>query len=226
MKRFILSAVAALLAAAMAAPSFAADLARPPAYKAPIYVAPFSWSGVYVGINGGYAWTKSDWSSAATSGSTDPKGWLLGGTLGYNWQTGVWVWGLEGDIDWTNIKGSTTSGTGVCGGTGCETRNHWLATTRGRLGYAFDRWLPFITGGAAFGDVKMSPNTGLSETKTKVGWTVGAGLEYAFLGGWSAKAEYLYVDLGKSTCSAASCLIDTDVTFKANIFRLGVNYRF
>ncbi len=226
MKRFILSAVAALFAAATATPSLAADLARP-AYKAPIYVAPFSWSGFYIGINGGYGWAKSDWTSAVTSGSTDPKGWLVGGTLGYNLQTGVWVWGLEGDIDWSNIKGSTTGGTGVCSGAlGCETRNRWLATTRGRIGYAFDRWLPFITGGAAFGDVKMSPNTGLSETKTKVGWTVGGGLEYAFLSGWSAKAEYLYVDLGKSTCSAATCLVDTDVTFRANLFRLGVNYRF
>ncbi|HXD44516.1 MAG TPA: outer membrane protein [Pseudolabrys sp.] len=226
MKRLTLTAIAGLLAAAWASPSVAADMPRP-AYKAPVYVAPaFSWTGFYLGINGGYGWAKSDWSSAATSGSVDTKGWLIGGTLGYNMQTGVWVWGLEGDVDLSTIKGSTTGGTGVCGGTGCETRNRWFGTARGRIGYSFDRWLPYITGGAAFGDVKMSPNTGVSETKTKIGWTVGAGVEWAFTDHWSTKIEYLYADLGKSTCSAATCGVDTDVTFKANIVRLGVNYRF
>lgn len=224
MKRLILTACAALVAAAVALPAFAADLPRK---AAPYYVAPFSWTGFYVGLNGGYGWAKSDWSSIITSGSVSPKGWLLGGTLGYNMQTGVWVWGLEGDIDCSTIKGSTVGGTGVCGsGVGCETRNRWLATARGRVGYSFDRWLPYITGGAAFGDVKMTPNTGLSETKTKIGWTLGAGVEYAFLGAWSAKLENLYADLGKSTCSAASCGVDTDVTFKTNIVRADVNYRF
>jgi len=224
MKRFILSACAGVLAATVAMPSFAADIPRK---AAPYYVAPFSWSGFYVGINGGYGWAKSDWSSAVTAGSVDPKGWLIGGTIGYNLQTGVWVWGLEADVDLSTVKGSTAGGTGVCAGpVGCETRNRWLGTGRGRIGYSFDRFLPYLTGGVAFGDVKMSPNTGLSETKTRLGWTVGAGLEYAFMGNWSAKIEYLYVDLGKASCSAAACGISTDVTFKANVARLGVNYRF
>ena len=224
MKRFILSACAGVVAAMVAMPAFAADLPRK---AAPYYVAPFSWSGIYVGLNGGYGWGTSSWTSTATTGDTKPKGWLAGGTLGYNLQTGVWVWGLEGDIDVSTIKGATTAGTGVCAGAiGCETRNRWLATARGRIGYSLDRWLPFITGGAAFGDVKMSPNTGLSETKTKVGWTLGGGVEYAFMGPWSAKIEYLYVDLGKSSCSAATCVISTDVGFTSSIVRAGVNYRF
>lgn len=226
MRLFTKWACAGLMAAAMATPSLAADLPRP-AYKAPIYVAPFSWSGFYVGVNGGYGLATSNWSSGITTGDPKPKGWLIGGTLGYNMQTGVWVWGLEADAALSTMKGSTTGGTGVCGATpGCETRNRWFGTARGRIGYSFDRFLPYITGGAAFGDVKMSPNTGLSETKTKIGWTVGAGLEYAFLGAWSTKIEYLYADLGKSSCSAASCGVDTDVKYKANIIRLGVNYRF
>jgi outer membrane immunogenic protein len=226
MKRLTLLAIAGLMAAAWASPSLAADLPRP-AYKAPVYVAPvFSWTGFYIGINGGYGWAKSSWSSAATSGDVSPKGWLIGGTLGYNMQTGNFVWGLEGDIDLSTIKGSTSGGTGVCATPGCESRNRWFGTARGRIGYAFDRWLPYLTGGAAFGDVKMSPNTGLAETKTKIGWTAGAGVEWAFGTNWSTKIEYLYTDLGKSTCSAASCGVDTDVTWKANIVRLGVNYRF
>ena len=226
MKRLNLLAIAGLMTAAWASPSLAADLPRP-AYKAPVYVAPvFSWTGFYIGINGGYGWAKSNWSSAVTSGDVSPKGWLIGGTLGYNMQTGNFVWGLEGDIDLSTIKGSTSGGTGVCATPGCESRNRWFGTARGRIGYAFDRWLPYLTGGAAFGDVKMSPNTGLSETKTKIGWTAGAGVEWAFAANWSTKIEYLYTDLGKSTCSAASCGVDTDVTWKANIVRLGVNYRF
>jgi outer membrane immunogenic protein len=224
MNRLTLSALAGLLATVLVGPSFGADIPR----KAPLYSAPppFSWSGFYVGINGGYGWGKSIWGSALTVDNLQPKGWLAGGTLGYNLQTGSWVWGLEGDIDFSTMD-ATGIGTGACAGaTGCQTKNRWLATTRARLGYARDRWLPFITGGAAFGDVKMTPNNGLSETKTKVGWTVGGGVEYAFMGAWSAKIEYLYVDLGMSTCSAATCGIDTDVSYRSNIVRAGVNYRF
>jgi outer membrane immunogenic protein len=225
MKRFTLMACAGLMAAAMATPSFAADLPRP-AYKAPVFVAPFSWSGFYVGINGGYGWGTSDWSSAVASDTIKPKGGLVGGTLGYNMQTGNWVWGIETDIDYSTIDG-TNIGTGICGGAvGCETQNHWLGTARGRVGYAFDRWLPFITGGAAYGDVKMTPNSGISETENRLGWTLGGGVEWAFMGAWSAKLEYLYVDLGNATCSTATCGTETDVGFTANVVRLGVNYRF
>ena len=224
MKRLTIALVGGLLATVLAMPSFGADLPR----KAQRYYAPagFSWTGFYVGINGGYGWGTSNWSSTATTGNLKPAGWLGGGTIGYNLQTGPWVWGLEGDIDYSAIKGSGV-GTGICAGLGCETRNRWLATTRGRFGYAvWDRWLPFVTGGAAFGDIKMSPNNGLSETKTQVGWTVGGGVEYAFLGPWSAKVEYLYVDLGKPSCSIATCGVATDVSFHSNIVRGGINYRF
>ncbi|MEI8277344.1 MAG: outer membrane protein [Hyphomicrobiales bacterium] len=223
MARITLSVLAGLLALAMATPSSAADLPR----KAPVYTTPvFSWSGVYVGINGGYGWGTSDWSSAATAGSPKPKGGLVGGTLGYNVQTGGLVWGLEGDLDYSWIKGTDTGGTGVCAAPGCETRNTYLATGRGRIGFAADRWLPYLTGGAALGGLKMSPNNGLSQTKSKFGWTLGGGVEYAVTGAWSVKAEYLYVDLGRTTCSAATCGIDTDVKFKENIVRTGLNYRF
>lgn len=223
MKRFLLTVGAGLMAAAMVSPSFAADLPRP-AYKAPIYVAPFSWSGFYIGINGGYGWGKSSWTNAlGTTSDFTVKGPLVGGTLGYNLQTGSFVWGLEGDADISWIKGSTTV---LCGGAGCETRNRWLATGRGRIGYAWDRFLPYITGGVAFGDIKMTNGVGASETKSKVGWTAGAGIEYAFMGPWSAKIEYLYVDLGKATCGAGTCGIDTDVKFTSHIAKIGVNYRF
>jgi outer membrane immunogenic protein len=86
--------------------------------------------------------------------------------------------------------------------------------------------MPYITGGAAFGDVKMTPVGGASETDTRFGWTGGGGLEYAFQGAWSAKVEYLYVDLGKASCSVATCGVATDVTFKTSIVRGGINYHF
>lgn len=223
MKRLPMSMYVGLFVAAMAAPSFAADLPRP-SYKAPIYSVPgYSWTGFYAGINGGYGWGTSDWSGA---GSTKPKGALAGVTLGYNLQTGSWVWGLEGDVDYSWVKGSTV-GTGACAAPGCETKNTWFGTARGRLGYAgWDRWLPYFTGGAAFGNVKMTSRTGATEDKTRLGWTIGGGVEYALMSNWTAKIEYLYADLGTSSCGASTCGTATDVSFKENIVRAGLNYRF
>jgi outer membrane immunogenic protein len=230
MKRFIQMACAGLLAAAVATPSFAADMPRPAykqPYKNPVYVAPFSWTGFYVGINGGYGFGKSNWTVPGTGVSTgdfNVNGALVGGTLGYNLQTGAWVWGIEGDFDASWIKGSNTT---VCGGTGCETRNNWLGTGRGRIGYAWDPFLPYLTGGAAFGNIRAGQvGSSVTATTTKVGWTLGAGLEYSFMNEWSAKIEYLYADLGNATCPAATCGANIDIKTKANIVRLGVNYRF
>ena len=145
----------------------------------------------------------------------------------------AFVWGLEGDIAWSNVKGSTNCGLGLT----CETSTSWFATARGRVGYAFDRFMPYITGGAAFGDVEAKVNPlALSASDIRVGWTAGAGLEYAFLGNWTAKIEYLYMDLGTlSSDPVATALLgpgrvplsarfSTRVT--DNILRLGVNYKF
>jgi len=213
-------AVVALLIAPLAAQ--AADIpSKAPSYSAPSY---FSWSGFYTGLNGGYGFGNSTITDATgiSTGSFNMSGALAGVTLGYNYQTGVWVWGLEGDLDASWIKGSTTVN---CGGT-CETKNSWLGTARGRIGYAWDRWMPYITGGAAFGNVKVTDAFG-SGSATKIGWTAGLGLEYAFWSNWSTKVEYLYVDLGKTTCAAPTCgLVDVSGTYKANLVRLGVNYRF
>lgn len=231
MKRTILSACAGLMAAAaMAVPSFAADLPRP-AYKAPVYVAPvFSWTGFYLGINGGYGWGHSDWNNGPMGNvSMNVKGGLVGGTFGYNLQTGNFVFGLEGDVDASWINGSSQAGAAgtVCSGpNNCETKNTWLATGRGRIGFAFDRFMPYITGGAAGGNIKARANGGGSVDKTKLGWTVGAGVEWAFSGAWSAKVEYLYADLGHITCDSTPCGVDTTVSLKTNIARVGVNYRF
>jgi len=230
MKRLTLLAVTGLMAAAWASPTLAADLPRP-AYKAPVYVAPvaFSWSGFYVGINGGYAWGHSDWNNAAMGAvSMNVKGGLIGGTLGYNLQTGNFVFGLEGDLDASWADGSSSGGAAGTPCTNCETKNTWFGTGRGRIGYAWDRFLPYITGGAAYGNIKATAANGGSVDKAHLGWTAGAGVEWAFMGPWSAKLEYLYADLGKITCDAATCGggSDTTVSYKTNVVRVGVNYRF
>lgn len=211
-------AAAALVFAPLAA--LAADLPRGP-YKAPAYVAPAyaNWSGFYAGINAGYGFGKSDWDVPAISQS--PKGVLAGVTLGYNLQTGIWVWGAEGDLDYSGMKGDA-----ACFGGTCETKNSWLGTARVRLGYAgWNNWLPFVTGGAAFGDIKASSPFG-DASKTQIGWTAGAGLEYALWTNWSVKGEYLYVDLGKFDCGISCGAATDNVTFKANVVRAGLNYRF
>ena len=227
MKRVVLASIGALAVVVMTGTANAADIARRQAMptKAPIYMAPaYNWTGFYIGINGGGGWGKSDWSNAFGTANANLSGGLAGGTIGYNYQVGQAVLGVEGDIDWSNIKGNTT--TGICAGGTCETKNSWLSTARGRLGYAFDRWLPFVTGGVAFGDIKATPVGFGSQTTTKTGWTVGGGLEAAIAGPWTAKVEYLYVDLGKGDCGIAVCGVPTDVDFKANIVRAGLNYRF
>ena len=219
MKRFILAACAGLLAAAMASPSSAADMPGP--YVPPAYSPAFNWTGFYAGINGGYGFGKTNWTdtTGATTGDFNFTGALAGGTVGYNIQTGSWVWGFEADGAYSSLKGTDAA---AC----CETKNDWLATARGRFGFAFGQWLSFVTAGAAFGDVKMTAVGFGSATATRFGWTAGGGLEYAFMGAWSAKVEYLYADLGKASCGAAACGLDTDVTFKTSIVRAGVNYYF
>ena len=218
----------ALAAFGLLASSFsaqAADIPRP-VYKGGIspVVAYYNWTGFYVCINGGYAWGSSDWSAVPTA-NNKPNGWLVGGTIGYNYQVGSIVWGIEGDWDWSNVKATVACAPLV----NCTTENNWLATIRGRLGYAFDRWLPYITGGGAYGRVTAKidvPPVGFaaSSSSDQLGWTVGVGLEYAFLSNWSAKIEYLYVDLGSFNSAPVAPV--NNVSFKENIVRAGLNYKF
>jgi outer membrane immunogenic protein len=220
--RTILSAIAA--AALLAAPlsARAADM-LPPRYQAPVYApaAYAGWTGFYLGLNAGYGFGTADWDFPALN--TDTDGALAGGTAGYSVQSGSWVWGLEGDFDWADVKASTACAFGTC-----QTQMDWFATARGRVGYAgWGSLMPFVTAGGAFGDVKVSNTTFPDVSKTMVGWTAGGGLEYGFGGHWSAKVEYLYSDLGKLTCGA-SCggVPPTDISVTTNTVRGGINYRF
>jgi outer membrane immunogenic protein len=220
MKRILLASAGVLAMVGLIGSAHAADLPRQMVAKAPVYAPYYNWTGLYVGINGGGAFGSSSWDS---TGSFDVSGGMIGGTVGYNWQFGTWVVGLEGDIDWANIKGTTRTG---CL-TGCSTENTWLGTARGRLGYSFDRWMPYITGGAAFGDVQASHPGFTGMTNTQVGWTVGAGVEFAIASNWTAKVEYLHYDLGSFNCGMnCNGFVNDNVKFSADAIRGGVNFRF
>src|SRR5579872_660175 len=237
MKRMLWAGAFALLVGGQA---LAADLPPPPpAPRAPATYVPttipvYNWSGIYIGANGGYGFGTSNWTdtTGASTGNFNTNGWLAGGTVGGNVQFwGGAVLGIEGDWDWTNLNG--TSSTAPCTGgvpagiTGCQTSSNWLGTVRGRAGWAFDRVLLYGTGGAAFAPVKATAvGSGLgTDTNTEVGWTAGGGLEFAFAPNWTAKAEYLYVDLNNGSCIAACAGAFTPISVKytENIVRAGIN---
>jgi outer membrane immunogenic protein len=199
----------------------AADLPRQMVMKAPPAYVAYNWTGLYAGINGGGAWGSSRWDS---TGGFNVSGGLVGGTLGYNWQLGTWVVGLEGDLDWADIQGTVT--TGACPA-GCQSRDNWLGTIRGRVGYAFDRWLPYVTGGLAVGGVQASVPGFSGTTSTQAGWTAGLGVEYAVTTNWRAKLEYLHVDLGSFNCGlGCGPAAANNVNFTSEVVRGGVSYRF
>ena len=221
--RRLLSTISGLALTATA--SFAADLPRQMPAKAPAYMpVAYNWTGFYLGINGGYGWGRSSW-DGFSSGTFNTNGGLIGGTIGYNWQGmgSPFVFGLEGDVDWANIRGSFANA--ACAG-GCETKSSWLATVRGRLGYSLDRVMPYITGGLAVGDIQANRVGFSGMSDTRAGWTIGGGIEGVIVDRWTAKLEYLYTDLGSSSCAAASCGIATNVSARNNILRAGLNYRF
>ena len=197
-----------------------------------------NWTGLYLGVNAGFTFGGSNWADSVTgssSGSFGTSGFVFGGTLGANYQVGSLVFGVEADGDWADASGfGTFTGTSLCAG-GCLTNNTWLSTVRGRAGYAFDQFLVYGTAGAAFGNVKANFSNDLVSSATKAGWTVGAGVEVGFARNWSAKAEYLFVDLGNGSCTTDCAIADANgpplipniaVKFNESIVRGGINYRF
>ena len=247
MKRILIAGALALAAGGQA---FAADLPpgppppRAPATYVPVPVPIFSWTGVYIGVNGGYAFGDSSWTSPGGSAASCPfscatgnfstDGFLVGGTIGGNYQWGQFVLGVEADGDWANLTGTSSSAAGGCAFAGCTTQSDWLATVRGRAGYAWDRVLFYGTGGAAFGNLEAAAGVLPFSSSTQTGWTAGAGVEFAFTPNLTGKVEYLYVNLGNQSCPAVSCAaiipgvggVPTTVSLTENIVRAGINYKF
>lgn len=215
---------------------------RAPAAYVPAVLPVYNWGGIYVGINGGWGWGNVKYTANAvggpggfpgSTGSLHDNGGVVGGTLGFNWQASAFVFGVEGDWDYSGINTGTTSSLCTFSGN-CQTGNNWLATVRGRAGYAADRVLLYLTAGGAFANVQTSFN-GVSNTRNQAGWTAGAGVEWAFADSWTAKVEWLYVNLGNGSfnCINTTCTgfsggpaIPVSVGLTENLIRVGVNYKF
>jgi len=253
---------AAVIALA-AVPAFAADIPMRAPVVAPVVAPVYNWTGFYIGGNVGYHWDRDRTTTAAnpigwtvagaaaidgiTGGTTHPRGFIGGGQIGYNWQTSSnFLWGFEADA---NALGGTSSrlvtpfaviNPADVFTTSAETR--FLATVRGRLGVTFDRALLYVTGGLAVANTEFTDSFGsfgntviasISSSSTRAGWTVGGGFEYGFADNWSAKIEYLYVDLGTIDTripSCTACAVGSDIgvshKYTENIARFGLNYRF
>jgi outer membrane immunogenic protein len=193
---------------------------------APVYVPVTTWTGFYVGANGGYAWGATDGKLDASSGvgcyeycygygdgqrSLSPSGGFGGGQIGYNLQRDRFVFGIEADLQGAGIEDSAR--VDMLGGdasAAAKSELNWFGTVRGRVGYTLDQTLVYFTGGLAFGGVKdtlsvMSPlgdMTKVSKDDTKTGFVLGGGLEHKLNPAWSIKAEYQYIDLGSTKLSA------------------------
>jgi outer membrane immunogenic protein len=219
----------------------AADMRLPT--KAAPFVAPvYSWTGFYLGANAGYGWGAHD--TELLDYDHKSKGFIGGFQGGYNFQSGNVVLGIEADWMFSDVKsddrvvfttGPATSTTDI------QHQLNYLATIRGRLGYSFGSVLPYITGGFAFAEIKSSAlavNTGFgapfdgtfsgSDKQSHNGWVLGGGIEFSITSNWTAKVEYLHVDLSEERYVALPQVDPTprshDVTI--DIVRFGLNYRF
>jgi outer membrane immunogenic protein len=267
MRKLFLAGASIIIAGALglAGGAQAADMA----VKAPVYVAPFTWTGIYLGINAGYGTGQSTGNayctdptgvvsgipcSAEMPAALSQSGGFVGGQLGANYQTGMFVWGVETDIQVSHINDSTgalplqccfpaLTATGV---TLLRSANlDWFGTVRGRLGLAiWDRALIYGTGGIMYGEevanllaTTAGPTFQAQSSGTHTGWVAGGGIEYAFTNGLSAKLEGLYYDLGSETIAGtanvglagAPPLFVTEsanFAYKGALVRLGANLKF
>jgi outer membrane immunogenic protein len=211
MSRIALGA-AALIAATWTASVEAGDLpygSRAPYAPYTVYQPLnniYSWAGPYLGGNLGWAWGSVD------NSVTRPSGLVGGAQAGYNFQTGPWVFGVEGDLQATGASDTFAP---------WKFSNPWFGTVRGRAGYAYNNILFYGTAGLAFGELR-GETFGLSETHTNAGWTAGLGAEFGFAPNWSTRLEFLFVDLNDNNFT----ITGVQNGYHFGLLRAGVNYRF
>lgn len=208
MKKLMVAATLATIPVASGA-ALAADLPRGPSpyySPAPAPSPIYNWAGLYAGANLGYQW------GDVTNSVVNPSGVAGGGQVGYNWQNGQLVFGGEADLQASGADDTFAP---------WKFSNPWFGTLRGRLGYAFNNILAYGTFGLAYGDLTGQLNA-LEESKTEVGWTGGLGVEFGFNPNWSAKVEYLYMDLA----NRAYTITGTTNGLESSLLRVGVNYHF
>jgi outer membrane immunogenic protein len=259
MKGFYVGVVACA-AVIVAGSASAADLGPGPVYGAsPVGPAPaFSWTGPYAGLFGGYGWgtakatepinaaTGFPYNVGSTPYSVDTDGFFGGGTLGYNWQPGSLVFGVEGEIGYLGLKGSRIDPNGIAIGTPDTTtrvKSDFYGAVTGRLGVPLSNILVYAEGGGALLDAKattidpcIAPPVGcgigtlsMSGDKTMFGWTAGGGVEWAYAANWTAKVEYAYFDFGTLDTTGTSTFAKREtqsIDVTAHSVRVGLNYRF
>ncbi len=264
MKKLLVAGVA--VAALCGVPALAADMAvkaPPPAVAAPVY----SWTGCYLGASGGGSWAQSSTTTvindptdsfagpasqvvynATMSPRLDPKGYIIGGQIGCNYQTGALVLGAETDFSDFDLNGSAITAVAPVTSALTSTTSvstNWLWTGRLRAGLAFDRTLLYATGGAAAAKLNYSQSNyfaacggtvcteNAAASATKLGWVVGGGVEYALTANWTIKGEYLYMQFNNFSTSAlvmsggvSSVPFNHTADLNVSTVRGGVNYKF
>lgn len=241
---------------AMGAPALAADM---PVKALPPPVIPiYNWSGFYVGAHAGASWADNKFSDVIGGidvAKFQAHGYLIGGQFGYNWQTGSWILGTEFEGSYSHLRRGVGFGFGFGGFGGCGfggfggfggcgfgggfggqfgARVQALGLLSGRFGYAWDRTLVYVKAGVALAHEKYVfniPGVQLSATPTdaRLGWLIGAGVEYGLTGNWSVKIEYNYIDLGTERLNVTAPGGGTfifDQSQQVQLAKLGINYRF
>jgi outer membrane immunogenic protein len=226
MRHVLLAGTAALLAS----PVLAADL---PVRKAPFTPAAsvYNWTGFYIGGHVGGAWGDKDWVAVGVGplGSHDVDGFIGGGQVGFNYQVGRWVFGVEADFSWADVDGHHIDNVFLGDN---RTKVDWFGTVTGRIGYTFDRTLLYVKAGGAWArDVYTITSTGFfaQTSDTNWGWTVGAGLEYGMTPNWSLKLEYNYLSFDTQRVTFVPNTggpFDRDVDQTIHVLKAGINYRF
>jgi len=240
MRTLAVASVTAIFTVVLVQIGVAADLP----VKAPVMpptAAPYSWTGFYLGIEGGGGWADTRHTNAINgihSGDVSINGGLFGGTYGYNLQLGSWVLGLEGDFSWSGIKKNfhdSIPDQFFCSipdsPINCLTNLRWLGTDRARLGYVWDRLLVYGTAGVAYGNVQGTlANADFLVSvgnNTRTGFIFGGGVEWAFASAWSVKAEFLRTDFGTKTTYFISNRFPENVSLtNIDVVRVGLNYHF
>jgi outer membrane immunogenic protein len=221
-KKIALLGTAALAGFVAASAAFAADMPRK-APQAPYVGAPFNWTGFYIGAHVGAGWSTKEWSEEGFPvANYNLNGFLGGGQIGYNWQSGWAVFGVEADASSTDIKGGTHSGPHTL-----SSKIDALGTVTARFGGAVDHALVYVKGGGAWvHDKHTIVDLELTESKTRWGWTVGTGVEYAFAPNWSGKVEYNFLDFGKANFFGDVFEGGLDIRQTVHTVKFGLNYRF
>ena len=222
---------AAVMLASTAMTAMAADLGGGPPRDSlkdapPPPLPLYSWSGLYIGVHAGYGWSDLDWTAGGTTVGDSGAGWVGGGQIGYNWQRGALVFGVEADISGSGLDGSITCPNSA---DACGHDVNWLASVRGRLGVTGNnnRTLFYATAGGAWADVDYTATGRPGFSDTHFGWVAGGGIEHMLTPNWSARIEYLYYGFDGATAPAGALAggpVDLDPSMQT--VRAGLSFKF